>query len=408
MAAFAAALGVFSLSGGDEIAVGNLVLRAQKGTSMPLAPPPRDRMAASRDLDLELDRPEPGPRNVVLFIGDGMGIGHVSAAAALLEGTGSTLAMADTRHLGLVRTWAWNTVITDSAASGTALATGFKTDKRMIGQLADGRVATNLFEAAREHGLATGVITTSGLVDATSASFTAHVDHRDKYDEVLVQVLDSGTDILVGGDYTFKNKARRNSRYQELVADLENLGHARGYRVIRDPSAVATMGMPVLALLPPRPEHDEQHGPELAVSVARAVELLSSSEAGFVLVVESEITDELAHDNDVEAVMDGMRELDAAVEHVLRTVLPQGETLVLVTADHDTGALSLVDGFYEDKRAVIRWASGEHTSQWVPIFAFGPGAEAFHGVLDNTEVAQRMAWLLELGPFPRLADSQLN
>jgi alkaline phosphatase len=404
---FAVVLVLFSRSSGGELAIGNLILRSQRGTSFPLQYPIIDHTGlASTHVKTEGLASE--VRNVVLFIGDGMGIGHVSAAAALLERPGITPAMADTPFVGLVQTWAANTLVTDSASSGTALATAHKTNKKMVGMLPDGSVVRNLFEAAHDHGLKTGVITTTGLVDATTASFTAHVDHRDSYDEILEQMLDSGAAVLFGGDFAREKRAQRNPRYLNLAANLEELGKARGYRVTRDPDDLGTTQLPALAFFPPRAGYAKQHGPPLAVSVLHAVEQLLEGEEGFFLVVESEVTDNLAHDNDIEAVMDGMRELNEAVAEVLRTVAPRGDTLVLVTADHDTGGLSLVDGYYEDGEATVRWASGDHSSQWVPLFAFGPGSEDFTGVMDNTEVALGIARALDLPSFPQLTDFARN
>jgi alkaline phosphatase len=407
IALVAVVLIVFSRFGGQELAIGNLILKTQHGTSFPLQHPTLDRTTLAA---VQVTTEDVGPevRNVVLFIGDGMGIGHISAAAALLDRPGSVPTMTDTPFVGLVRTWAANTLVTDSASSGTALATGHKTDKKMVGVLPDGSVVRNLFEAAHDHGFQTGVITTSGLVDATAACFTAHVDHRDSYDEILEQMLDSGTAVLVGGDYSRQTKAKRNPRYRELAAELEELGQARGYQVIRNPDDLGTTRPPVLALFPPRTGYAEQHGPPLAVSARRVIEQLLVGDSGFLLVVESEVTDGLAHDNDIKAVIDGMRELDEAVAEVLRLVAPRNDTLVLVTADHDTGGLSLTDGDYEDGEATVRWASGYHSSQWVPLFAFGPGAEEFTGVMDNTEVARGIASALELPSFPQLADFEDN
>jgi alkaline phosphatase len=121
-------------------------------------------------------------------------------------------------------------------------------------------------------------------------------------------------------------------------------------------------------------------------------------------LVECEITDEFGHSNDIEEVMNGMRELNDAVASVLEVAEGHGDTLVVVTADHDTGALAVVDGDYEEGRATVRWATGDHSTQWLPLFAFGPGADRFTGVLDNTEVGQLMAEALGLRPFPQLAD----
>jgi alkaline phosphatase len=126
------------------------------------------------------------------------------------------------------------------------------------------------------------------------------------------------------------------------------------------------------------------------------------------MVVESEITDEAGHDNDIAGVMEGMRELDAAVALALQLAAADEETLVIVTADHDTGTLALVDGEYDTGRAIVRWASGEHSAQSVPLFASGPGSTLFAGVLDNTDIGVRVAALLGLHGLPGLAESPQN
>jgi alkaline phosphatase len=404
----ALALFIFSLFGGGELAIGNLVLRAQKGVSYPLQQPRNLLPDARPQAPPDGNGSHPDARNAILFIGDGMGVGHVSAASDLLDFPGRRLAMFDTDHVALVRTWATDNLAPDSASTGTAMATGHKTRIKALGMLEDGRVVRNLFEVARDHGRATGVITTSGVVDATPASFVAHVGSRDNYPEVFEKMLASGTDLMIGGDWTHFAKAKKNHTYLDLLARAEELGHDHGYQVIRDPRSMDSAELPLLALFPPRPRGGNSHGPPLATTTLRAVELLREVPEGFVLLSECEITDELGHFNDVEGVMEGMRELNDAVAAVLEATEGDGDTLVVVTADHDTGTLAVVDGDYEEGRATVRWATGEHSSQWVPLFAFGPGSERFTGVLDNTEVGRLIAQALGLEPFPQLADFESN
>ncbi|MEJ2190374.1 MAG: alkaline phosphatase [Acidobacteriota bacterium] len=236
--ALVVALAVASLVGNFEIGVGNIVLRTQRGVSYPLSPPAPSTQVDNELKEPQIPEPQQRPRNVILFIGDGMGMGHVSAASDLLIAPGASLAMTDTTNIGLMRTWAANNLTTDSAASGTAIATGYKTAKKAVGVLADGREVRNLIEAARARGMAAGVMTTSGLVDATPASFLAHVDNRDDFAAIFEQALDSGAEVLIGGDFSREPKALRNDRYQDLVASAEALGGQRGYTVVRTPQAL--------------------------------------------------------------------------------------------------------------------------------------------------------------------------
>jgi alkaline phosphatase len=403
----AALLALFARFGGIELALGNVVLRSQLGTEAALEAPAPGQPPMAPPLTIP-DESAPRPKNVILFIGDGMGIGAVSAATALLDGPGGELKMMGTPHVGLMRTWAADDLVTDSAASGTAMATGHKTNRKMVGMLPDGKPVRNLFELARDNGYASGAVTTSGLVDATPASFTAHEAHRDNFDSILEQMLDSGTEVLIGGTWTKKDKVRRNARYNELLSDLEALGSSHGYTVLSDPEAMTDAPAPLLAVFPPRQDAKEAHGPPLEVSTLRAIELLASDPEGFILLVECEVTDSKGHDNDIAGTMAGVRELDRAVAVALDFIRGRNDTLILVTADHDTGGLALVDAEYADGRALVRWATGEHSTQWVPFFAFGPGAEYFSGVFDNTWVPQWLAELLDLGKLPQMAENVMD
>lgn len=400
----AAALLAFSRFRGAELVVGNLVLRSQGATDYPLAAPDTAALAAPRPTDRLLGPDEPLPKNVVLLIGDGMGVGVVSAASALLSPPGIPLKMETAPVVGLVHTWAADFLGTDSAAAATALATGFKTELKMIGITPDGREARNLFEAARAGGLATGLITTSGLADATPGGFLAHTASRDDFDLVLRGVLDSRIDVLIGGDFSGKAKAWGDRSYRRMVAAAAELGAERGYNVIRDARELVATPAPLLALLPPRPGMPIQHGPPLADSTARALDLIGAAPSGFLLVVESEVIDEAAHANDLAETMLGMRELEDAVARVLEWIAGRDDTLVLVLADHETGGPHLLEGEYASGRVAVRWAHNYHSSQLVPVFAFGPGAQHFGGVLDNTDIAPRLAALLGLEVLPRLAE----
>jgi alkaline phosphatase len=282
------------------------------------------------------------------------------------------------------------------------MATGCKTDKGVIGLLPDGRAARTLFEAAHEAGFATAVVTTSALADATPGGFLAHVSSRDEYDQVLSQVLDSETDILIGGDWSGKPKAWRQPAYREVVEGAEERALARGCSVLRSWSEVEGAHPPLIALLPPRLEMPLHHGPPLAEMAGRALAALDDAGRPFVILIESEVTDEAAHSNDMAELLVAMRELDETVALVL------DDTLVLVVADHETGGPHLLEGEYDDGAAIVRWAHEYHSSQLVPIFAFGPGSEVFSGVFDNTEFGVRVATLLGLEGFPDLADSQHN
>jgi alkaline phosphatase len=382
-----------------ELTGANLVLRAQNGMTHRFPAPESGQLI---DLGNEIELLEgTKPRNVILMIGDGMGVGQLSAASAILHGPAGRLAVETAGITGLVRTHAGNELATDSAAASTAMATGFKAPKRAISILADGRTPMTLAEAAKAAGLRTGVVTTSGLADATPAGFLAHVDSRYDYAPIFSAILESDADILMGGTWVHHHRAKKDREYLDLVDRVDELGAAAGYHVIHDESELADARLPVLALFPPRGKSADGHGPEIAVTTEFVLEALAGEQTGFFALIESEVTDGGGHKNSIAGVVEAVREFDTAVAVAVSWAEERGDTLVLVTADHDTGGLGIVDGDFDDGVAEVRWASDLHTSQWVPIFAFGPGAANFSGVIDNTEIGVIIAKLLQIEDFPR-------
>lgn len=334
-------------------------------------------------------------RGIILFIGDGMGLGQVSVASELLFGGHGSLFLEGAPVIGLVRTYAADNMVTDSAAAATAMATGTRTDREKVGLDPDGRLLHGIFEAASRSGLATGFVTTSGLVDATPAGYVAHVESRYDFTSILWQMLASRVDVLIGGDFTGYARAAHDPAYRDLLASAEQAAPPCT-KVVKSAAALATARAPVVALLPPRPEMPEQYGPPLVVTTRRALELVASQPTGFLLVIESGVTDLMGHDNNADGLAHGVAELDRAVRLAVRMARARGDVLVLVTADHDTGGLALLDRPLPEGQANVAWATTNHTALWVPLFSFGPSAARFSGVLDNTELSGRMASLLGL------------
>jgi len=379
-----------------ELFLGPLTIRSQAGATLvvPAASAPSPAPAARPEL------PSQVARNVVLMIGDGFGVGQISTASMALHGADGGLAIERAPVVGLVRTACADQPVTDSAAAATAMATGFKADYRTLSLLPDGRRPTTLFEAAAAGGLAVGAVTTTGLTDATPAGFATHAASRYDYADILRQMLASRFDLLIGGDYTLKTRPMGQGDYRDALQRAEELA-ADGVTVVRHTEDLREAPTPFVALLGPRTGSRTAYGPPLAETATLALDRLATGPAdGFVLLVESDLTDDSGHDNDVDALVEAVRELDAAVSAVLAFATRHGDTLVLVTADHDTGGVGLTS--YDTYGGPVRvgWSTLEHTSHWVPLFAFGPGAELFGGVLDNTDVAARMAAVLGLEGFP--------
>jgi alkaline phosphatase len=347
-------------------------------------------------------------RNVILFIGDGMGLSQITAARINLLGPNGRFYLDHMPVTGLVLTHAVDDLITDSAAAGTALASGVKTTNGSVGVDANGKSHPTILEAARDAGLSTGLVTTTHLTDATPAVFAAHVRSRGMKDEIALQLLRARVNVLFGeGEYFYPKSDRRSAR-----KDGENpvaLAKKLGYTIIEKRSDLAAAEGDFLLglfedLTTDRMKPALQSGknpPSLAELTAKALEILSRNEKGFFLMVEAEGVDMGGHANRVDYFIHHLQNFDAAVKTGLDFALGDGHTLVLVTADHETGGLNIIGGSQADKQFELAWATDRHTGQPVPLFAFGPHAMRFTGLKDNTEIPKLVAELMELNDFPK-------
>jgi alkaline phosphatase len=282
------------------------------------------------------------------------------------------------------------------------MATGHKTNKKAIATLPDGRRVRSWLDAAAAQGRSTGVITTSGLFDATPSAFTSHADHRDRYGVLLEGMIQSRADLLVGGDYHLDSA---KSHDPDMAAAALALGTAQnlGWQVSRTSDELfSSPAGRVLALLPEREGMHGTHGPPLETSTRWAIDRLTTSVNGFVLVVETEVTDSAAHDLDLDVLVAGIQELDRTVEAALEFAADRDDTLVVVAADHDTSGAGIADD--NGAHARVLWLSDDHSATWTPMFAFGAGSHRFTGVIDNTEFATTIADVLGLEGFPQILD----
>lgn len=334
------------------------------------------------------------PRNIILFIGDGMGVAHITAAKTVK----GVLAMERFKTVGLVTTHAHDAYITDSAAGGTALATGFKSYNGAISFSPDGETLKTVLEVAEECGRSTGLVATCAITHATPAVFAAHVDHRSKQPLIAEHMVHSGVDVIFGGGLGFFLPA---SDQMSSRADQTNL-----IRVLEKTHFVATtpemfhgMGTPERAVglfatghLPPV----AQRSVGLAEMTKKALDILSMNEKGFFLMVEGSQIDWASHRKDIEGIIAETVDLDDAVAIGLDFAEKHPHTLLLVTADHETGGLAVEDGSIEARRITKSgFTTGSHTGEMVPLFATGPGSEYFGGIVDNTHVGRTLIELLE-------------
>ncbi len=323
------------------------------------------------------------PKNIILMIGDGMGIAQIYAGMTANHGH---LNIEKLPYTGLIKTYCATKYITDSGAGSTALATGQKTYAKAIGLSVNSVPLKTILEIAEEKGLSTGLIATSSIVDATPAGFIAHQKHRDMYDNIATDFINSGIDIFIGGGRKYFENRRDGAN---LIDSLRT----RGYQIAYNTSELKMLQTGKIAALLATvhlPRISEGRGNMLSAAVDIAVSNLSRSEKGFFLMVEGSLIDKACHDLDQDDVILEMIDFDKAVGEVLAFAARDKNTLVIVTADHETAGIALTQGDFKSGTVEMKFAGDFHTGVPVPVFAYGPGAEDFTGFYENTDIFKKM------------------
>ena len=333
------------------------------------------------------------PRNVVLMIGDGMGLTQVTAA---MYANGNAIAFERMPVVGLHKSYSSDNLITDSAAGATAFACGRKTYNGAIGVLpdADTTACETILEQAEARGMPTGLVATSTIVHATPAAFYAHVRSRRDYPEIARQLAESGVDFFAGGGQEFFS---RRDDGRDLLAEMHTGGRAVDSYFDTDPADLLPDPRGNYAYLAadgdPLPYAGGRNYFPRATSLA--LDYLSArdtAERGFFLMVEGSQIDWGGHANDSEYIISETREFADVVGQVLDFAAADGETLVVVTADHETGGYAINSGSTMDN-IDGQFTSDYHTADLIPVFAAGPGAEAFAGIYENTAIYDKLVAL---------------
>ena len=324
------------------------------------------------------------PKNIILLIGDGMGVTQVFSG---ITANGGALNLMNMKSIGFSKTQSANNYITDSAAGGTALACGVKTYNGAIGVDKDGNKATSILELGEQNGKATGLVSTSAITHATPASFIAHVASRSSYEDIALDFLKTQVDVFIGGG--MKHFSERKDG-KNLIAELE----AKNYRVFNNLEEAASVNSGNLAVLT-APEHNDvatKRELKLDLATEKAIKVLDNNKGkeGFFLMVEGSQIDWGGHQNDAGYVVTEMLDFDRAIAKALEFAVKDRNTLVIVTADHETGGMSLVGGDIKKGSVKTNFGSSDHTAVMVPVFAFGPGAQEFQGIYENVEVFNKM------------------
>lgn len=326
------------------------------------------------------------PKNIILLIGDGMGVAQLYSGLTANKGK---LFIENCKYIGFSKTASSDRYVTDSAAGATALATGVKTYNGAIGVDPDGNPVRNIVEEASEKGISTGLVATSSITHATPASFVAHQRSRRLEEEIAVDILNSDIDVFIGGGYNFFSN-RKDER--SLIKDLID----KGFTVERELSNIEKFTGNKLAGFTAAGGNGRLavRGNMLPISTQTAINILQKNKKGFFLMVEGSFIDSGGHGNNTIQVIEEVLDFDKAVGKALDFAAKDGRTLVIVTADHETGGMTINDGSFETGMVKGDFTTTSHTGIMVPIFAYGPGASEFIGIMENTEIHAKIKKLL--------------
>lgn len=367
---------------------------------------------------------KPQVKNVIYLIGDGMGFGAVSSL--LLSEDSPTGFEQAAPVIGLSETCSANNYVTDSAAGGTALATGTRTNNGYVGADPEGKQLTSVLRKAQEMGKRTGIVVNTTLTEATPAAFYAGVTSRKFVYDIALQFTESDVDIAIGGGLdhfigrpdSLDLTATLIEKGYDVYLNWETVLNTDSDRFIgilplvdlhrresNNGVASAAEGQEVCLAAQLASLNEETSGTHLSEptvylekATAKALEVLSrNNENGFFLMIESAIIDGYGHNNDSDGMIVEMKEFDCTLRQMIEYVNNNPETLLVVTADHETGGTgvdynSLVPG--NEKPVRLMFSTKGHTGTVVPIFAYGAGAEAFAGVMKNTDVPKKIEALM--------------
>ncbi len=331
------------------------------------------------------------PKNIILLIGDGMGLSQVSSAYYFGEGTPN---FSRFPYIGLSNTSAASDKITDSAAGATAFASGVLTYNAAIGVDNDSVPVPTIVEQLSKEGLSTGLVATSSITHATPAAFYAHVKSRNQHEDIAAQLVASPVDFFAGGGKEFFfNRKDQTNYYDSLSAH----GFVIDTTALNRPNKLdskkrygfllADDGMPRML---------DGRGDFLAKATKMALDHLSQDKDGFFLMVEGSQIDWGGHANDAAYLISELLDFDQTLGVALDFAKQHKNTLVIVTADHETGGYALSStiekqGMSADYNEITpTFSTGGHTATLVPVFAYGPGAERFAGVYKNTAIYDKM------------------
>jgi alkaline phosphatase len=341
--------------------------------------------------------------SIILMIGDGMGFEHVNISRLVEKGLNGHLTLEQLEFNCSVMTYSANAEVTDSAASATAIATGFKTNNGMLAMNPSEESLTTILEIANSKGKSTGLVTTTFIQHATPAAFMTHVESRNSYSEISRQIVEEAdVDVLLGGGTSYFSSSQLDAMETNDYEIVENR------TALLDANSGKLLGLFSGGYMDYERDRDFELTPSLAEMTNKSIEILSQNPDGFFLMVEGGRIDHAGHDNnEVNVALDTIA-FDYSVDVALQYVQSHEDTILIVTADHETGGLSVLNSnlnetlpsaaFSEERNRELRiarannvsvsWSTGSHTDTPVPLYAYGKAFENQTSgyVIDNIDI----------------------
>jgi len=328
------------------------------------------------------------PQKVILMIGDGMGLSQITASTIVSQ---HKLAIEKFKSIGFVKTFSTK-LITDSAASATAIATGKKTYNGAISMSVKQDTLKTILEYAEEASWKTGIVTTATVTHATPACFYGHQPRRSMVNRKLAaQFIAKDIEVLMGGGWHYF-KDGLDGR------DITKEAQEKGYFVTNSIDKIGDYRpQKALCLISPKlPPKVNERGDFLPQATKKSIEILNQENSSFFLVIEGGQIDWGGHENKTNYIIKETLDFDRAIQQALDFAQKDKNTLVIVTADHETGGCAINSGDTKEGVVECKYTTDYHTATMVPIFAYGPGAQKFQGTMDNTEIFTKLKQLMNL------------
>ena len=325
--------------------------------------------------------------NIIFLIGDGMGLTQISTG---MYANGNSTALEEFEYIGLSKTTSSNSFVTDSAASGTAMSSGEKTLNKVLGINSKNVTLKSILEICQDEGYKTALLATSSIVHATPASFYAKVISRYKYEDIALQFSKHSVDFFVGGgrNYFYKRTDGKN-----LIKEMDSYTFVKSIEEYNK-SKASKIGFFTYDLEPPSILENRKFPLDQLTKIT--LSKLNSSKSPFFIMIEGSQIDWGSHENNLNYLTTEFIEFNSAIQAALDFAKKDGNTLVIVTADHETGGLALLGGNISQKRVYGKFNTKGHSATMVPVFSYGPNSESFKGIYENTEIFKKLKNTLDI------------